>query len=189
MPLKEFDLLLDPEQDQPLSAPAGQTILSENSMVYQLLQDIGLAMDGLSDSEAYARYCHRSRLISRELGVAPGDQVLLVNGRVCRLSHLFLNYFTLMLVIEQLVGPIKPGTFEASDFEALEDYEIRKRVGPVTDALANLTITPNKFDKYEIYNYYVYTEQLIIHILLQGFICKSRSTSLVCHLVRPDPGS
>lgn len=152
MPLKEFDLLLDPEQDQPLSAPAGQTILSENSMVYQLLQDVGLAMDGLSDSEAYARYCHRSRLISRELAVAPGDQVLLVNGRVCRLSHLFLHYFTLMLVIEQLVGPIKPGTFEASDFEALEDYEIRKRVGPVTDALANLTITPNKFDKYEIYN-------------------------------------
>ena len=86
--LKEFELLLVPEQDQTYDSPSGQVILSENSKVYQLLQDVGLAMDGLSDSEAYKRYCHRSRLIARELGISPGEQVLVVNGRV---SHT-LNY-------------------------------------------------------------------------------------------------
>ena len=47
-----------------------------------------------------------------------------------------------------MVGPIKPGTFGAPDFQTLESYELRKRVNPVLSALVNITITPEKFDKF-----------------------------------------
>jgi UDP-glucose:glycoprotein glucosyltransferase len=38
----------------------------------------------------------------------------------------------------QLVGPIKPGTFEMEDFDLFEMYELRKRTKPVIDLLKTM---------------------------------------------------
>ncbi|KAH8113837.1 UDP-glucose:glycoprotein glucosyltransferase-domain-containing protein [Phellopilus nigrolimitatus] len=127
--LKEFGILLNPESAFSDDAPAsvGQTVLSENSVVYQLLQDVGVTMDGLSESETHDRYSVTSRLVARELGIEPGELALLVNGRV--------------------VGPIEPHAFSSADFTALEEYELRKRTAPVIEALTNLTITSTSLEK------------------------------------------
>jgi UDP-glucose:glycoprotein glucosyltransferase len=60
------------------SVPAGdrlQGVLSKDGLVDQ--------HDGKLDAEAYARFVKSSRLVARELHVVPGEQFLIVNGRVC----------------------------------------------------------------------------------------------------------
>ncbi|KAL5522625.1 hypothetical protein ACEPAG_8642 [Sanghuangporus baumii] len=127
--LDEFDVLLSPETAVFNNAGSSgeQLVLSENSAVYQLLQDVGVPMNGLSDSEIHNRYTLASRLFVRELGLAPGELGLVVNGRI--------------------VGPIDSYAFTAQDFATLEKYELRKRTGPVIEALTNLTITLETLDK------------------------------------------
>ncbi|RPD60390.1 glycosyltransferase family 24 protein [Lentinus tigrinus ALCF2SS1-7] len=66
------------------------------------------------------KYLTASRLVVRQLELKPGEQALVVNGRV--------------------VGPIQPGEFVAGDFETLAAYEHHKRVKSVYEAL---------FDVYE----------------------------------------
>ncbi|KAG6833463.1 hypothetical protein H0H87_006830 [Tephrocybe sp. NHM501043] len=95
----------------------GQTILSQDEMVRELTEGVKKAD---FNPIYYADYVKASRLVAREIGVAPGKQALLVNGRV--------------------VGPIEGGDFFASDFAALENYEIRKRSEPIIAALE--TIAP-----------------------------------------------
>lgn len=82
--LEEFGVLLSPESASFTNeeSSTGQLVLSENSVVYQLLQDVGISMDRLSDSETHERYALFSKLFVRELGIAPGELVLVVNGRV-----------------------------------------------------------------------------------------------------------
>lgn len=84
MSLEEFGVLLSPESASFTNeeSSTGQLVLSENSVVYQLLQDVGISMDGMSDSETHERYALFSKLFVRELGIAPGELVLVVNGRV-----------------------------------------------------------------------------------------------------------
>ncbi|KAL5480943.1 KRE5 [Sanghuangporus weigelae] len=127
--LDEFDVLLSPETAVFNNAGSSgeQLVLSENSAVYQLLQDVGVPMNGLSDSEIHDRYTLASRLFVRELGLAPGELGLVVNGRI--------------------VGPIESNAFTAQDFATLEKYELRKRTEPVIEALTNVTITPETLDK------------------------------------------
>ena len=87
--LKEFDVLLSPDTSalDGMGSSSGQRqfVLSENSVVYQLLRDIGVPMDGIPDSQIHERYTVASRLFARELGLTPGELSLVVNGRVC--SH------------------------------------------------------------------------------------------------------
>ncbi|EJC97612.1 uncharacterized protein FOMMEDRAFT_171561 [Fomitiporia mediterranea MF3/22] len=123
--LKEFDVLLSPETSSFSSGNSGsstdQLVLSENSVVYQLLRDVGVSMDGLSDAEAHERYTVASGLLVRELGIGLGELSIVVNGRI--------------------IGPVEPFDFTAADFTTLENYELRKRTKPVIEALTNLTIT------------------------------------------------
>ncbi|KAH9946426.1 glycosyltransferase family 24 protein [Epithele typhae] len=70
-----------------------------------------------SDKEhaGYLAACHR---VVQDLGLTPGEQAIVVNGRV--------------------VGPLKSGVFVADDFDALAAYEFSKRTEPVRDALLDV---------------------------------------------------
>ncbi|TBU43432.1 glycosyltransferase family 24 protein [Dichomitus squalens] len=68
--------------------------------------------------EEYSKYLNACRLAARQLELQPGEQAVIVNGRV--------------------VGPIKPGEFVAGDFETLAAYENHKRVQPVYEALLDV---------------------------------------------------
>ncbi|KIJ15969.1 glycosyltransferase family 24 protein [Paxillus involutus ATCC 200175] len=62
------------------------------------------------------RILQTNRLVARELGLKPGQRCILVNGR--------------------LVGPFESGSdFDAEDFEMLEGFEIKQRVGRVMEAI------------------------------------------------------
>lgn len=47
------------------------------------------------------------------------------------------------------MGPIGEGEFEAADFTALQQYELRKRVQPVLTALEDVLPEYKQLDKYE----------------------------------------
>lgn len=47
----------------------------------------------------------------------------------------------------QVIGPIAPGEFVAADFEALQLYELRKRTGPVVEALINIYPEVNEYER------------------------------------------
>ncbi|KAF4618673.1 hypothetical protein D9613_009850 [Agrocybe pediades] len=65
--------------------------------------------------EVFDDYEKSCQLVARQLNIQPGQSALLVNGRV--------------------VGPIPSDAFKAADFQALEDFEYRKRTEPVVTAL------------------------------------------------------
>ncbi|KAJ7032380.1 UDP-glucose:glycoprotein glucosyltransferase-domain-containing protein [Mycena alexandri] len=69
-------------------------------------------------AEDYSSFVRSSRLVVRELQLAPGEQALVANGRV--------------------VGPLKAGDFIALDFQTLESYELRRRTEPVIKALEEI---------------------------------------------------
>ncbi|PCH34985.1 glycosyltransferase family 24 protein [Wolfiporia cocos MD-104 SS10] len=98
-----------------------QTVISAEDS----LDDI-LSGTVLTDAE-YDEFVTASRLIAREVGLAPGDQAVVVNGRV--------------------VGPILPGEFLADDFTVLYLYELRKRIQPVADALNSIMDSFNDYDR------------------------------------------
>ncbi|KAJ7608670.1 UDP-glucose:glycoprotein glucosyltransferase-domain-containing protein [Roridomyces roridus] len=77
----------------------------------------GVGLAGYS-AEDYDKFVKSSRLVARELQLAPGQQALVVNGRV--------------------VGPIKGGDFVSLDFRTLESYELRRRAEPVMKALQSI---------------------------------------------------
>ncbi|KAG6918623.1 hypothetical protein DXG01_013034 [Tephrocybe rancida] len=95
-----------------------QTLLSQDEVIRALTEGVKVAD---FNPIYYADYVQASRMVVREIGVAPGQQALLVNGRV--------------------VGPIEGGDFLAADFSALENYEIRKGSEPIITALE--TISPS----------------------------------------------
>ncbi|TFY57738.1 hypothetical protein EVJ58_g6843 [Rhodofomes roseus] len=80
----------------------------------------------LKDSE-YREYVKVSRLVAREFGLAPGEQGLVVNGRI--------------------IGPVAVGEFVAQDFPVLSTYELRKRVQPVVDALHDVAVSLQEYDR------------------------------------------
>ncbi|THH06125.1 hypothetical protein EW145_g4303 [Phellinidium pouzarii] len=126
---KELAVVLNPEITL-LDDSEGfgeQVTLSENSVVYQLLRDVGVVMDRLGESKVHTHYVGACGLAAREFGIAPGEIALVVNGRI--------------------VGPIEPYAFASRNFASLRSYEMRRRVEPVIKALTNLTITPDSFDK------------------------------------------
>ncbi|KAJ7136717.1 glycosyltransferase family 24 protein [Mycena epipterygia] len=77
----------------------------------------GVGISGYS-AEDYARFVKSSRLVARDLQLAPGEQALIVNGRV--------------------IGPIQAGDFLYADFKTLESYELRRRAEPVIKALESV---------------------------------------------------
>ncbi|KAI0715904.1 glycosyltransferase family 24 protein [Cerioporus squamosus] len=68
--------------------------------------------------EEYEKYLTACRLVARQLELKPGEQALIVNGRV--------------------VGPMNPGEFVAGDFETLAAYEHYTRVKSVHEALLDV---------------------------------------------------
>ncbi|KAJ6626996.1 glycosyltransferase family 24 protein [Mycena sp. CBHHK59/15] len=98
--------------DDPISPSDGAQIpLSKDDLID------GVGISGYSPDD-YAKYLKSSRLIARDLQLAPGQQALIVNGRV--------------------IGPIPSGDFLSTDFKTLESYELRRRAEAVTTALESL---------------------------------------------------
>ncbi|KAJ6586424.1 glycosyltransferase family 24 protein [Mycena vulgaris] len=80
-----------------------------------LTEGVGIA--GYS-SDDYATFVRSSRLVARELQLVPGQQAVVINGRV--------------------IGPILAGDFTSTDFKTLESYELRRRTEPVIKALESI---------------------------------------------------
>ncbi|KAI0823499.1 glycosyltransferase family 24 protein [Trametes gibbosa] len=87
---------------------------SETQQVLSQDEDSALA-DLPYGEKAYLDACS---LIVRQLGLKPGEQAVIVNGRV--------------------VGPMQPGEFISGDFETLAAFEHHKRVQPVHEALLSV---------------------------------------------------
>ncbi|KAI0948225.1 hypothetical protein AcW1_009797 [Taiwanofungus camphoratus] len=81
----------------------------------------------LEDAE-YEAYLKSSRLMAHELRLAPGEQAVIVNGRV--------------------LGPMQPGEFTSEDFEILMEYESNKRTQPVVEALKEILESSEALDHY-----------------------------------------
>jgi UDP-glucose:glycoprotein glucosyltransferase len=80
-----------------------------------------------SDPQARTAFLTASRLLAREAGLRPGEQAIIVNGR--------------------LIGPFSPESeFVSEDFATLEAYEIKKRVGRVAHAIEEVLIDSTELD-------------------------------------------
>ncbi|KAK7462762.1 killer toxin resistant protein [Stygiomarasmius scandens] len=88
-------------------------------------------LGGVKPSEINAsnhtRFVDMGKRLLKEIGVGPGEKVILVNGRV--------------------VGPMETGEFRALDFKALQEYELRKRVQPVLSALEGIRSSLTSLDR------------------------------------------
>ncbi|KAK0458728.1 UDP-glucose:glycoprotein glucosyltransferase-domain-containing protein, partial [Desarmillaria tabescens] len=78
-----------------------------------------LAGQSEADPEKIAQFMRSSRLLVREIQQPAGSQGILVNGRV--------------------IGPLETKDFVSTDFQALETYELRRRVESVVSAIHDPT--------------------------------------------------
>lgn len=80
-----------------------------------------------SDQQAHTAFLTTSRLLAREAGLRPGEQAIIVNGR--------------------LIGPFSPKSeFVSKDFATLETYELKKRVGRVAQAIEDVLVDGTELD-------------------------------------------
>ncbi|KAJ7078310.1 glycosyltransferase family 24 protein [Mycena belliarum] len=108
-----------------LDAPVLQSDGPQIPLAAEDLTD-GVGLSGYS-AEEYAVFVKSSRLVARELQLAPGAQAVVVNGRV--------------------IGPIPRGDFLATAFKTLENYELRRRAEPVIKALKGVKPTFMESDR------------------------------------------
>lgn len=102
------------------------------------LRAILLASEDSQTEAACLEFLEPSRFFARELGIAPGEQMLVVNGRVSTFySKLYLQ--DKGSLNKQIIGPINDDEFTAEDFPVLADYEMSRRVAPVLQAYKNIT--------------------------------------------------
>lgn len=100
-----------------------QTVISKAVTIDDLTE--GASLKDIS-RDTYMKYFTSCQLVAREIGFKPGEQGLIVNGRI--------------------IGPIRPGDIEADDFTALEEFELSKRVIPVVEALQGVVEAFNSYD-------------------------------------------
>lgn len=118
-----------------------QTVLSPERTLRQITGGISLAD---MDHQVYEEYEKSSRLLVRDANLKYGEQAIIINGRV-RIRTIYKS--NISNETRQVIGPIGPGEFVVADFEALQLYELRKRTGPVVEALTNIHPEVNKHDK------------------------------------------
>ncbi|KNZ76128.1 UDP-glucose:glycoprotein glucosyltransferase [Termitomyces sp. J132] len=111
--------------DRPLASWLIAYLIKTQSLSKASPEQLLRALD--FSGKEYGEYVITSRLVARELDVKPGERAVLVNGRV--------------------VGPFVGGNFRAVDFAALENYEIRKRVEPVMNALETISPSASQTDR------------------------------------------
>jgi UDP-glucose:glycoprotein glucosyltransferase len=68
-------------------------------------------------AKTYKDYAKMSKLIAREFGFAPGESGIVINGRI--------------------IGPIERGRFTAADFDALVEFELKKRTEAALESIEN----------------------------------------------------
>jgi UDP-glucose:glycoprotein glucosyltransferase len=97
-----------------LTGPGSDSDQGKQTIFKAAVSDLTKGSDEFTQAEL-RRYLKASRIFAREAGIKPGESAVIINGRV--------------------VGPFQPKDFRASDFATLEDFEVRKRTGPVVGAL------------------------------------------------------
>ena len=69
-----------------------QVVMEADSPVTRLIRSAGLNPNTVAESEIYKQTCHASALLVRDLGVLPGQRMVIVNGRVsCPSLDLFVD--------------------------------------------------------------------------------------------------
>ncbi|TFK48915.1 glycosyltransferase family 24 protein [Heliocybe sulcata] len=92
-----------------------------------LLSELIGGVDAEVTAQTYDEYLGFGQLFAKELGLKPGEQALVVNGRI--------------------IGPMKNAQFLAGDLRELYTYEMRKRVEPVFQALQEIVPDMATFDR------------------------------------------
>ena len=105
-----------------------QAVLSEESILHRILNSVAEI-----DQNAYDKYIESSALLSKIIGLAPGEVALIINGRVR--NFFVLHHLCCLIAPGQVLGPIERDGFTALDFESLCAYELQRRVTPVINAL------------------------------------------------------
>ena len=89
VPLNELKAILSLESSdyKDFMEALEQVAFSEDHGIKEILREAGSPTDGTKNSGPHEKYETASKLLLRDIGIAPGDLGLLINGRV---SHLFL---------------------------------------------------------------------------------------------------
>lgn len=111
----------------------GQTLLDIPPYFDEITGGITLA--DLDDND-YRRYVEASQLVAEKVDLIPGAGGLIINGRVRAFASIPFSKHDVPRM--QIVGPIASGDFVAEDYQALQDYELVKRVQPVLSALEDV---------------------------------------------------
>ena len=93
--------------------------------------------------------------------------------------------FDLLIIYIQVVGPIDPNAFRSFDYEQLGIYELRRRVKPVQEVLANLSIHSAEFDRYAILQSHNISVVDPSRATYSNLLCMT--SSLVSSIQQPDP--
>ncbi|KAF7307809.1 hypothetical protein MKEN_01141000 [Mycena kentingensis (nom. inval.)] len=116
---------LDVSQDLPIVPHDGPQIpIGKDGSEMDLTEGVGLSAFSATE---YAGFVKSSRLVAKDLHFAPGQQGLVVNGRI--------------------VGPVPAGAILALDFKTLESSELRRRTDPVITALESIKPDFMEFDR------------------------------------------
>ena len=110
-----------------------QAVLTKESVTKKLTKGDSSKGDA---SKGYRDYVISSSLVARKIGLGPGQQALIVNGRVSPiLTQGFKSVFKSLF---QIVGPFSRGDIVADDLNGLVSFELKKRTQPVIDALRSV---------------------------------------------------
>ena len=122
-----MDRISPSSKERAIDADA-QAVLVEESGLHRILNSMVEI-----DQNAYNKYIEASALLSKTIGLAPGEMALIINGRVRDISA--LHRLRCLRFAGQVVGPIEQDGLTALDFESLCAYELQRRVTPVMNAL------------------------------------------------------
>ncbi|KAI0696066.1 glycosyltransferase family 24 protein [Cytidiella melzeri] len=101
-----------------------QAVLTLDTALSDILGDQEFAGEG---DATYKQFMRSSRVIVELLKLSPGQQAVVVNGRV--------------------IGPFAGGEFVAEDLKDLIQYETRKHIGPVVDALIEVMALTDDYNQ------------------------------------------
>lgn len=118
---------LSPSLKERIIGADAQAVLAEESSLHGLLNSMVEI-----DQSAYSKHLEASALLSKTIGLAPGEMALIINGRV---RDILIPSSMSLRLAGQVLGPIERDGFTAPDFESLCAYELQRRVIPVMTAL------------------------------------------------------
>lgn len=129
--------------ETPTLGEDNQVVMTSKDTLIDILNDSSVDSIEEAGHEEYLKSC---QLLVRALNLSPGEQALVVNGRVgIKVSS---TWFYLSRITLQVVGPLGDGDFLAEDIQSLATYEFIKRVEPVANALQEILEPTDMMERY-----------------------------------------